>query len=188
MAFRRKWRVAHRLLDDGHVRRGDKPMTPFKHILVPTDFGESAERALDLAIVLASRFESKVTLLHASWIPPLAYAGYTGLAWPVDEMMATAQKELDAVVAKAKVRYPRVEGFITMSDPTAAILEVAKSNGADLIVMGTHGRRGIARALVGSVAERIVRLSLVPVLTVSGKAECGAEEKSVAHTAATTRA
>src|ERR1700732_872044 len=81
-------------------------MTPFKHILVPTDFGEPAERALDLALGLASQFESKVTLLHASWLPPLAYAGYEGLSWPIDEMMAAAQKELDAALAKAKNALP----------------------------------------------------------------------------------
>lgn len=55
-------------------------MVPFKHILVPTDFSESANCALDWAIFLASKFESNVTLLHASWLPLMAYAGYEGLS------------------------------------------------------------------------------------------------------------
>jgi nucleotide-binding universal stress UspA family protein len=161
-------------------------MTPFKHILVPTDFGEAAARALDFAIELASKFEAKLTLLHASWLPPLAYAAYAeGLYWPTDEMARGAQKELDAVLSKTKERYPGAEGAIVTGEPWQMILEVAKDRSADLIVMGTHGRRGLSRVFLGSVAERIVRLSPIPVLTISAAGEQQAKEKAFAQASRT---
>jgi nucleotide-binding universal stress UspA family protein len=159
-------------------------MTSFKHLLVPTDFGGAAEHALDFAIELASKFESRMTLLHALWLPPSAYAAYAeGIAWPTEEMAKGAQKELDAALAKAKARYSRIEAAIVSGEPWQAILEVAKDRGADLIVMGTHGRRGLSRVFLGSVAERVVRLSPIPVLTISGKAEREAKEKALAQAA-----
>jgi len=147
-------------------------MSSFKHILVPTDFGEPAERALELAIALAKKFGSKVTLFHATWIPPIAYGGYAaGLSWPIDDMTRAAKKALDAAIAKAKPRCPTLDGVVMFSEPSQAILDVIKERGVDLVVMGTHGRRGLSRVFLGSVAEKTVRLSPVPVLTVSGKAE-----------------
>lgn len=158
-------------------------MIPFKHILVPTDFGEPAARALDCAIALASKFEAKITLVHASWFPPSAYGGYVeGLNWPIDEMAKGAKEELDAAVLRANELYPHIEGAIVTCEPWQGILEVAKVRGADLIVMGTHGRHGLSRVFLGSVAEKVVRLSPVPVLTISGKAEQEAKEKALALT------
>jgi len=145
-------------------------MTAFSHILVATDFGGAADRALDLAVELATKFESRLTLLHASAIPSSAFSAYAdGLAWPTEEMDRAAKKELEAAVSKVKGRYPRTEGVLASREPWEAILDVAKARGADLIVMGTHGRRGLAHALIGSVAERVVRLSPIPVLTVGGR-------------------
>ena len=157
-------------------------MTVFTHILVPTDFGEPADRALDVAITLAAKFESKLTLLHSSWLPPSAYAPYAeGLYWPTDEMAKGAKKELDAALSKVTRRYPRAEGVVVTGEPWLTILEVAKQRGADLIVMGTHGRRGLSRVFLGSVTERVVRLSPIPVLTICGKAEQEAKEQAAAQ-------
>jgi nucleotide-binding universal stress UspA family protein len=157
-------------------------MTTFNNILVPTDFGEPADRALDFAITLAAKFESKLTLLHASWLPPSSYAAYAeGLYWPTDEMAKGAKKELEAALSKATNRYPKTEGIVVTGEPWLTILEVAKLCGADLIVMGTHGRRGLSRVLVGSVTEKVVRLSPIPVLTICGKAEQEAKERAAAE-------
>jgi nucleotide-binding universal stress UspA family protein len=143
-------------------------MDSFKHILVPSDFGDPSAIALERALDLASKLGSKVTLLHATRLPPYYYSAYAeGLAWPVDELEGRARNELDAVVAKAKSRYPNVEGVFVQGEPWERILEVAANRGADLIVMGTHGRRGVSRALLGSVAEKVVRTSPIPVMTVS---------------------
>jgi len=157
-------------------------VTPFKHILVPTDFGEPADRALDLALDLAPKFGSKVTLLHATWLPPYYYAAYAeGLAWPTDELEGQANKELAAAVTKARARYTNVEGTLVSGEPWERILQAVTDRGTDLIVMGTHGRRGLSRVLLGSVAEKIVRLSPIPVLTISGKADQEAKEKALAQ-------
>jgi nucleotide-binding universal stress UspA family protein len=156
-------------------------MNPFKHVLSATDFGEPAERALEAAIVQASKFEARLTLLHASWVPPLVYAAYVdGLSWPVEEMTDAARKELDLVLSKARQRYARIEGVMMSGEPWRTILDVAKERDVDLIVMGTHGRHGLSRVLLGSVAEKVVRLSPVPVLTVSGKADEAAKQALLA--------
>ncbi len=120
--------------------------------------------AVELATILASRFESKMTLLHVFYLPPLAYAN--GIYVPLDELMAEADRTLSNSVAKLKATYPRVEGLLVSGVPWERILSVAKEQKCDLIAMGTHGRRGFSRIVLGSVAERIVRMSPVPVLTV----------------------
>lgn len=153
-------------------------MATFKHILVPTDFGEAAQCALDVAIMLGSRFDSKLTLVHAYELPVSGYAD--GLYWPADDLMRVAQETLDAALAKAKERFPKAEAVLVYGRPWAECLEVAKSRGADLIVVGTHGRHGLSRVLLGSVAEKLVRLSPIPVMTVSGKADRQAKEKGAA--------
>jgi nucleotide-binding universal stress UspA family protein len=147
-------------------------MNEFKHILVATDFGEPANRALDFALMLASKFESKVTIVHASWLPPVAYAAYAeGLLWPTDEMARGAKEALQTLVSGARKRYSNVEGLVVIGEPRGTILDVAQERGADLIAMGTHGRRGLSRVFLGSVAERVVRVSPVPVLTIGVEAD-----------------
>jgi nucleotide-binding universal stress UspA family protein len=157
-------------------------MTMFKHLLVPTDFGEAAGRALELAMALASPAEAKITLLHSCWIPAMAYAGLDagGLYWPTDEIAKAAKMELDAAITLAKTKQgnPRIEPLIASGNPWEQILIAAKIRGVDLIVMGTHGRKGIAHTFLGSVAEKVVRLSPVPVLTVGTPAERQEKERA----------
>ncbi|MBX3232529.1 MAG: universal stress protein [Labilithrix sp.] len=142
-------------------------MNPFRHILVPVDFGDASEHAVDLALTLGTRFDAKVTLLHVSWMPPYYYSAYAeGVSFPIDEMETKGKAMLDQAFAKAVERYKRVETMMLPGDPWEKILEAVKSTGADLIVMGTHGRRGVVRVVLGSVAEKVVRHSPVPVLTV----------------------
>ena len=141
-------------------------MSNIQHLLVPTDFGEASNAAIELALALASKLDAEVTLLHATWLPPVYYSTYAGgLAWPTDELEGEAKKELDELVAKTRTRYSKVNGTLVAGDPWECILAAATKHGADLIVMGTHGRRGIPRALLGSVAEKVVRSSPIPVLT-----------------------
>jgi nucleotide-binding universal stress UspA family protein len=157
-------------------------MTAFQHILVPTDFGEPSSRALDVAIALASKFDSKLTLLHVSWLPVTAHITYgEGLPWPTDAYAQEGEKELAKVASYARERFSRLESVVVKGEPWEEILRTAKERGADLIVMGTHGRRGLSRAFLGSVAEKVVRLSPIPVLTVSGKADRQAKEHALAE-------
>jgi nucleotide-binding universal stress UspA family protein len=144
-------------------------MSTFGRILVATDFGESSSRALEVAINLAKEFDSKLTLLHAYTIPTPGYDYATGVLWPVDELSRAAKAELDGVLRKAKEQYSNIDVLLVRGEPWSEILETAERCSANLIVMGTHGRRGLPRVLLGSVAEKIVRLSPVPVLTVPSK-------------------
>jgi nucleotide-binding universal stress UspA family protein len=155
---------------------------PAKHILVPTDFGDASEHALAYALELAAKFDAKVTLLHVTALPPYFYSAYAqGLAWPTEQLEGHAKKELEAATKKAKEGYAKLESAFVVGEPSRAILEFAKQRGADLIVMATHGRRGLSRLLLGSIAEKIVRLSPIPVMTVSTEAERRAKEQLLAE-------
>ena len=156
-------------------------MTPFKHVLVPTDFGESADRALALAIDIASQSGAKITLIHV-WFVPAAYSAYgQGVYWPSDDIERAAKATLEKALAKAKELYPKTESALVFGQPWRAILALATERDVDLIVMGTHGRRGLSRLFLGSVAEKVVRLSPVPVLTVSTEAERKAKALALAQ-------
>lgn len=139
-----------------------------KIILVPTDFSVASEAALDHAIGLASKLGGKVYVLHAYQLPVVGFPD--GVLVPTAEIasrvISWAQTELAACVAKRKASGVEILPILKQADPREAALAVAEEISADLIVMGTHGRRGIARALIGSVAESVVRTSAVPVMTV----------------------
>ena len=141
----------------------------FQHILVPTDFDDHASRAFDIAVSLAQKFDGKITLLHIYQIPPSIYS--SDLAWPTEQLAAAAKTSLADAITKAKLVFPRTDSMLEVGSPGETIVNVAHKNHVDLIVMATHGRRGIARALLGSVTEKVVRLAHVPVLTVSVKHE-----------------
>jgi len=156
-------------------------MQTFTHVLAPFDFGDPSEHALEVATSLAEKFGAKITLLHSTWMPPAAYAGAPyPIAWPLDDMERNAKQSLEPVLAKLKARVPSAEAVFAMGEPWEQILQTAQSRGADLIVMGTHGRRGVQRFFLGSVAEKVVRLSAVPVLTVSAPRDREAKEKMAA--------
>jgi nucleotide-binding universal stress UspA family protein len=142
-------------------------MTDFKHVLVPTDFGESSEKALDVAVDLAKKYGSELTILHTYEVPVYAYPGmvYTA-ADLLTPMQDRAQAECDRVLEALRKRVPGAKAILRFGVPSHEIQEAIKETHADLVVMGTHGRRGMNHALIGSVAEKTVRLSPVPVLTV----------------------
>lgn len=145
-------------------------MDAFKHILVPTDFGDPADHALDVAVALAKRLDAKLTMLHVCEQPVSAYAMYAqGLYFPMDSLEAAAATALEAATVRLQERYPGADSQLRTGTALEQLLSTCDEIGADLIVMGTHGRRGVSRMLLGSVAEKTVRLSKVPVLTVPSK-------------------
>jgi nucleotide-binding universal stress UspA family protein len=147
-------------------------MIQFRHILVPTDFGASSERALEVAVDLANKYGSTMVLFHVYEVPALVYDGMT--VSPVDlltPIREAAERQFDEALTRLRMRVPRAKGFLTLGAPWQEILRVVADEGVDLIVMGTHGRRGIHHALMGSVAEKVVRMSPVPVLTVRSALE-----------------
>ncbi|HEY8946909.1 MAG TPA: universal stress protein [Polyangiaceae bacterium] len=142
-------------------------MAVFERILVATDFESSAERALDVAVRLASEGNAELTVLHVYAMPVvLPSADGVTVVDALPEVRAIGQQRLDELVARTRARYARVTSSLRAGDPKTEILEVAKNSKADLLVLGTEGRRGLARMFLGSVAEYVVRNSTVPVLTI----------------------
>jgi nucleotide-binding universal stress UspA family protein len=138
-----------------------------KNILVPTDFSEGAEAALNYAVALAAKLDARVHLLNVVTLPMLgADAGFMVTPSMMDEVLGGNQKALDALVAARTGLCEFGPAQIEVGDARGQIEEIARKVGADLIVMGTHGRRGFRRLLLGSVAEAIVRVSPCPVLLV----------------------
>lgn len=140
-------------------------MLAIKHILVPTDFSEPSDRALTAALELARAFDAQVTLLHVWSIPNTGYA--EALSWPIDAMEAAARRALDDALASTVKLYAKTDAALREGNEWKQVLEAVDGLGIDLVVMGTHGRRGLPRLVLGSVAEKVVRLCPVPVLTVA---------------------
>ncbi len=142
-----------------------------KNILVPVDFGEASDAALDYAVDLAEGTDAKVFVLHTFEIPIVGLPDgvVAATAELTGRIVNAAQKALDDLSKRYDGRKVPVTTILKQGDAREVILAEAKDLGADLIVIGTHGRRGIARALIGSVAESVVRTSPVPVLTVHGR-------------------
>jgi nucleotide-binding universal stress UspA family protein len=143
-------------------------MIPLRRIVVATDFSEGAEKATREAIELAKEYDARVELVHA-WVLPLVSTPEmvspvsTGL---IDELEKEARRTMDAALLRHRTPGIAVEGTVVCSDPREAVVETAEKLKADLIVIGTHGRRGLKRALLGSVAEAVVRTAPCAVLVV----------------------
>jgi nucleotide-binding universal stress UspA family protein len=139
-----------------------------KHILVPTDLSEGAEEALDYACELARQFGATVHLLHVIGIPTLGVPelGVALTSTVIDSMVRDNQIALDELVERKRHLATFGQALLRTGDARDLINQTAKELGVDLIVMGTHGRRGVSRALLGSVTETVVRTAPCPVLTV----------------------
>ena len=139
-----------------------------KNILVPTDHSELAEHALDYACELGAKLGATVHLLHVIGIPALGVPelGVALTSTMIDSLVADGQRSLDALAASRRSKCPIGQVLLKTGDARDAINQTAKELGADLIVVGTHGRRGLSRALLGSVAETVVRTAPCPVLAV----------------------
>jgi nucleotide-binding universal stress UspA family protein len=143
-------------------------MTQFKTILVPTDFEPASDVAIETAIQLATAFGGSIRLVNSYEIPMGASLG-APVAPFVDytPMLERISREaLDAQSSKYKTKFAAIDTVLRCGVPWREILAAAEEHHADVIVMGTHGRHGLPHALLGSVAEKIVRLSPIPVLTV----------------------
>lgn len=143
-----------------------------KNILVPTDLSEAAEAALDYACELAAKLDATVHLVNVIGIPALGIPelGVALTATMIDNIVAENQQALDELAARKRGAARIGQVLLRTGDARDVIHQTAREVGADLIVMGTHGRRGVTRALLGSVAESVVRTAGCPVLTVRGHA------------------
>lgn len=143
-------------------------MTKFRKIVCPTDFSPTAHRAAQYAAELAKTFGAELVLLHV--VPEMTYPMRslgTVTAFPNlrEELHKRAQEEIDEERAKLDPA-AKITTLLADGEAHEATLEFAKRTGADLIVLGTHGHTGLRHMFLGSTAERVVRLSTCPVLTV----------------------
>jgi nucleotide-binding universal stress UspA family protein len=138
-------------------------MLPIRTILVPTDFSDHSQAAFRLACSLAHDYGASIYLLHVT--EPVAGLYNEGIVIPAPEALeAQLRDKLDQIQAD-KPAIP-LERRLVSGLAADAILETARQIGADLIVLGTHGRTGLGRFLMGSVAEVVLRKATCPVLTV----------------------
>lgn len=146
-------------------------MPSIKRILVPTDFSQQSDSALDYATTLAEVFKASLVLLYV-FEDPLAISPYQPdlhSSIPPAAPAATIQSDqtqLGSRVAMAQKSGQPVSSDFVWGNPSKIIPEYAAAHDIDLIVMGTHGRTGVAHLLLGSVAERVVRVAPCPVLSV----------------------
>jgi nucleotide-binding universal stress UspA family protein len=141
-------------------------MRAFKHILVPTDFEPASSQAMEIAASLARVFEGKVTLLHVWEIPDYPNLDFMLDSGPIARAEEAAVRRLAEALEILKTLAPSAAAKLKTGPAGRGILDVIEELAPDLVVMGTHARRGLEHALLGSVAEKVVRLSDVPVLTV----------------------
>jgi len=148
-------------------------MNPPTNILVPSDFSMQAEHALEYACTLADKLGATIHLVSVIGVPALGVPelGAAMAASVMDSMIDENQAALEKLADQCRLHGKVGQVLLRTGDARDVINQAAEEVGADLIVMGTHGRRGLSRALLGSVAEYVVRTAKVPVVTVrSGKA------------------
>jgi universal stress protein A len=148
-------------------------MVNFENVLVPTDFSEFSKYALDYAITIARTFEAKITLIHVTpereidlirQISPYLEPGK--LEDLLKQRESEDRKQLDGFIPPELKKGIAVETIHKVGIPFVEIIRTAKEKRVDLIVMASHGRSGLSHILFGSVAEKVVRKSTCPVLSI----------------------
>ena len=153
-----------------HARCSSPSMISLRHILVPLDFSEASQAATETAVDLARAFDARVTILNVFEVSMYVYASgpFMPMFDTTDALEKAAREAIGARLAEVKTRYANVDAIVRCGHPWEEIVDATAELEADLVVMGTHGRRGLSHVFLGSVAERVVRMSSVPVLTVRG--------------------
>jgi nucleotide-binding universal stress UspA family protein len=148
------------------LRACDAMALPTK-ILVPTDFGAGSDHALTYAVELARALGAEITVMHAYELPMLGFPDGALLATPdlASRIAEGAQIGLRKAVASVASSGVALKTVLKQGATWRAIVDVATELDVGMIVMGTHGRHGLPRALLGSVAEKVVRTAPCPVLT-----------------------
>lgn len=149
----------------------------YKKILIATDGSEAARSALEQALLLASEQRAEVHVIHV--YEPLHHAAMPGMAELPRFLREEEEQALEHAAERARALGVKATTATVDSAgrrPEEAIVSEAVATGADLIAMGTHGRRGMKRMLLGSVAEGVARSATVPVLLIRERADLSASE------------
>jgi len=145
-------------------------MNEIKKILVPVDFSENSRKILQSAVMLAGKFQAHLSVVFVVQ----SFDDYSGFFVPhipiaqfEEEMVQAAQQKMAAFVAENLDPAVTHDAMVLRGDVANEILRYAEDGGVDLIVMGTHGYKGLEKVLFGSVAEKVVKLAPCPVLTIN---------------------
>lgn len=152
-------------------------MHRYSTVMVPYDFSEHSQAALELAVELASRLRSSLHLVHVVQQPAPLHPTPGGVFTPphlAGELRAEAERGLSAVIERFPPDCEATAHVVEVGNVTDGLAQAAADLDADLVVMGTHGRTGLAHALLGSVAERMLRHAPCPVVTVRADEHDGA--------------
>ena len=141
-------------------------MKTFKHILVPTDFELASTDALEHAVGIAKSFGARLTLLHVWAVPIYPYMDFMLNTTLISRVEDAATHRLASALEQLQKEVPSASAVLKHGMPSGTILDTIEELEPDLIVMGTHGRQGVSHAFLGSIAEKVVRSSKIPVLTV----------------------
>lgn len=152
------------------ITKGVRDMKPFKKILVPVDFSEVSPGIAPAARQVAEKYRASVHLLFVARM----FYYFTDVnvdAASIEalqgEIIRGAEKKMDAFVETHFKNFPQVTATVVLGDAAEEILRYAESENMDLIIMGTHGRKGLDRVIFGSVAERVIKMSPIPVLSIN---------------------
>lgn len=157
-------------------------MFPVSSILWPTDGGEPSYKALEAAIAIAEKFNARIYALRVvAPVPALAGPGYApmvgagyepmaikGYDVPLyqQELLKSAESDLSQVVEEKVPTNIEISSEVKIGSPAEVIIEFAREKNVDIIIMATHGRTGISRFMIGSVAEKTIRQSTIPLLVI----------------------
>ena len=153
-------------------------MGTFKRILIATDFSAASAPAFAKAIAIAKQNDALLLVVHAyeqANLPDLGYAAAAAYSDWDRELRSHAEQSLESLAREAQAQGVNTKTMAIKGFPEEAIVAAASENSAELIVIGTHGRRGAARFFLGSVASRVISSAPCPVLTV----RCASEKASV---------
>jgi nucleotide-binding universal stress UspA family protein len=144
-------------------------MKPFQRIIVATDLSSTSEPALEEAIALAKENGAVLLIAHAYQPPGVADAQLVASGIYEEwnrSIRAEVEGKLRGLVSDAARKGIQAEPLVLVGEPYEAIAQAARVHGADLVVMGTHGRKGVSRFFLGSVASRVISTAPCPVMTV----------------------
>jgi len=161
-------------------------MLPIRVILHPTDFSAQSKPAFQVACALAQDHQARLIVLHVREVPVVAYGEFGQLPIELEPPEAIREK-LDKLIALRRNANVGIEPWVKIGDPAIEILATAQETGSDMIVLGTHGRTGLSRLLMGSVAEQVVRKASCPVLTIKTPVKNVGETTELAHSSPTSR-
>lgn len=146
-------------------------MLEIERILFPVDFTENSSKLLPYVLSVSEKYDGMIYLLHVvedlskwgggSYIPHIPFDRYQ------EEALKGARKALDRVCEEQLQSCPNFQKIIVSGDPAQEILKTIETEGIDLVIMGTHGRKGLEHVFFGSVAENVVKQSSAPVLTIN---------------------